>query len=64
MAGVGAYRRELSCREFDPLAWRGGQIQKRPTSQTVQPRSLHARRHPAQLDFLATELPRFEASGA
>jgi hypothetical protein len=46
MAGVGTYRRERTSREFDP-PWRAGQIQKRPTPQTLQPRSLHEGRNPA-----------------
>jgi hypothetical protein len=55
MAGVGAYRRERSSRESDP-PWRAGQIQKRPTSQAIQPRSLREGRHsaPRRLPFYGT----------
>jgi hypothetical protein len=46
LAGVGTYRREQSNRELD-MPWRAGQTQKRPSSQTLQARSLHEGRHPA-----------------
>jgi hypothetical protein len=52
MAGVGANRRELTSRKVDP-PWRARQIRKRPTSQTLQPWSLHEGRYPASARLLS-----------
>jgi hypothetical protein len=63
MAGEGAHRRERPSPKLNP-PWRARQVQTRHTPKAFQPRHLYADATPAQLEFLNSELPRFEACGA